>query len=120
MSMFMSKEEFIGMSEEELEEIKNSEEYEQYSDELDEEVHDFMDEKESTEEPEEYLIGKVENCVNLRVRKDSRDDGLVLGHIPYGSEVMVYPDESTDDFYSVVTESGIEGYCMRQFIEIQQ
>lgn len=118
MAMFMNKEEFTGLSTEELEEIENTEEYKQYSDELDEEVRDFV-ETESTEEPEEYLIGKVENCVNLRIRQDPRDNGLILGQIPYGTEVMVDQSNSTDDFYSVVTESGIEGYCMRQFIEIQ-
>ena len=29
------------------------------------------------------------------------------------------PDESTEDFYKICTESGINGYCLKKFIEIQ-
>ena len=69
-------------------------------------------------EPEEYLLGKVVKCDKLRVRKEPDTNAPVAKEIVKGTEVMIDPEKSTDDFYSVVTESGVEGFCMKKFIKI--
>lgn len=75
--------------------------------------------EEITEEPEEYMIGNI-NCKNkLNLRAEPAADADVLKELNKGVEVMIYPEESTSDFYKVCTESGIEGYCMKKFVKIQ-
>ena len=34
--------------------------------------------------------------------------------------VVVDLDESTEDFYKVICEDGVEGYCMKDYIEIAE
>lgn len=63
-------------------------------------------------------LGKVVDCVKLNVREHPNTKASVVFEIPVGS--MVYIDEtcSTDEFYKICTEHGVEGYCMKKFIEI--
>lgn len=75
-----------------------------------------MDEKIIGMKPGEPIIGKVAGCKNLNVRKDPSSEADVLGTIPADSEVMIDESESTSDFYKVYTESGTEGFCMKQYI----
>lgn len=70
-------------------------------------------------EPEEYQMGNVVNCVKLNIRAASDPHAEIVKVVDKGTEVMIYLDESTGDFYKVCTESGIEGFCMKQFIKIQ-
>lgn len=69
------------------------------------------------EEPAE-VYGVVTNCAKLNVRKAPSADANIVTEIAVGTEVMVDDTESTEDFYKVVTEAGIEGYCMKKFITI--
>lgn len=75
-------------------------------------------EEEITEEPEEYLMGNV-TAKELYIREAPNKNADSLCTIKKGTEVMIDEVASTEDFYSVVTESGIEGFCMKQFIKIQ-
>lgn len=77
-----------------------------------------MESKETTATRKDPVIGLVSNCANLRVRKEPNDKAEVLGTIPVNTEVMVDEDKSVGDFYKVYTESGLEGFCMRQFITV--
>ena len=67
----------------------------------------------------EPIIGHVVNCSKLNVRKDPDADAEILGTIIAGSEVMIDESESTDDFYNICAASGFEGFCMKQFIEVE-
>lgn len=72
-----------------------------------------------TEEPEEYLMGKV-TAKELYVRTaPSKDAKPYESTLKQNAEVMIDESKSTDDFYSVTTESGIEGFCMKQFIAVE-
>ena len=74
-------------------------------------------------EPEvvkEPTLGTVVDCDKLRVRKQPNAMADVLCEIKDGSEVMIDEEESTDNFYKVCTETGVEGFCMKQFIDIKQ
>lgn len=89
--------------------------------ELVEETVDIVESIEETPEPEPepMELGKVVKCDRLRVRKEANANAPVVKEIAKGTDVMVDPAKSTDDFYSVTTESGVEGFCMKKFIEIQ-
>ena len=69
------------------------------------------------EEPE-ILFGVVADCAKLNVRKAPDAAAPIICTIPRDSEVEVQVEESTDEFYKVLTASGIEGFCMAKYIKI--
>lgn len=75
--------------------------------------------EEPTEQKVEYLDGVVKNCKMLNVRIEPDTDAKVLRTIPVDTEVMIEPFESTDKFYKVYLADGSEGFCMKDFIEIE-
>lgn len=64
------------------------------------------------------IIGVVTECVKLNVRKEPSLDAEILTEILIGTEVQVDISESTADFYKICTEAGVEGYCMRDHINV--
>ena len=70
----------------------------------------------------ETKVGIVANCEKLNLRrsplKDSDGANIIIELLP-GVAVVIDEDESTPNFYKVITEDGLEGYCMRQFIEVK-
>ena len=69
----------------------------------------------------ESKVGIVANCEKLNLRrsplKDS-DGANIITELLSGVAVVIDEDESAPDFYKVITETGLEGYCMRQFIRL--
>lgn len=75
---------------------------------------------EETEEPKP-TYGIVSSCGYLNVRKEPiKDADNVLRTIKLSALVVVDLDESTEDFYKVICEDGVEGYCMKDYIEIAE
>ncbi len=68
---------------------------------------------------EDVMLGLVEGCKRLNVRKEPQVDAQIVCEIDNQTEVMIDEAESTDDFYKVYTETGIEGFCMKKFIVVQ-
>lgn len=66
------------------------------------------------------VIGIVVGCGRLRVREDPFNDAEVLTEIPVGTTVIVNTSEYDEDFFKVTLECGMEGYCMKKFIEIEE
>ena len=70
----------------------------------------------------ETKVGIVVNCEKLNLRrtplKDSDGANIITELLP-GVAVVIDADESTPNFYKVITEDGLEGYCMRQFVEVK-
>ena len=70
----------------------------------------------------ESKVGIVANCEKLNLRrsplKDS-DGANIITELLHGVAVVIDEDESTPIFYKVITEDGLEGYCMRQFVEVK-
>lgn len=66
-------------------------------------------------EPEK-IMGVVTECVKLNVRAAADTNADILCEILLGSEVVIDETESTDDFYKVCTETGVEGFCMKRYI----
>jgi uncharacterized protein YgiM (DUF1202 family) len=64
-------------------------------------------------------IGVVVNCEKLNVRQNSSVKSASLGVISKGTEVEIFEDSSTEDFYSVLTPEGFNGYCMKKYISVK-
>lgn len=71
-------------------------------------------------EPEPQKLGIVINCNNLNIRKHPDLNSDIICAIKRSTEVMIDDNESTEDFYKICTVSGIEGFCMKQYIEVRQ
>ena len=65
------------------------------------------------------LLAVVVNCAKLNVRKEAAKDSEIVCIIAKGDELAVDLDASTEDFYKINTSNGIEGYCVKDFIEIK-
>lgn len=67
---------------------------------------------------EEIVTGFVSNCKRLRVRAEASVESENLGSIAEGTEVVILPFED-DKFYKVTTATGLDGYCMKDYITIK-
>ena len=64
-------------------------------------------------------IGVVVNCDRLNVRTQPSPMANVVCTIERGEKLAIDKGASTELFYKVYAEIGAEGYCMKQFIEIE-
>ena len=88
---------------------------------------EFYEDDEVTEEvPDiaEAYTDKVSgyvNCMRLNVRKDpSVSVGNVINKLNKDDEVLIDLSNSYDIWYKISTASGIEGYCLKEFIDLKQ
>lgn len=65
----------------------------------------------------ETVSGIVINCTKLNVRAEPNMTAEVLCVLDASSEIEIDPAKSTSEWVSVCTAVGIEGYCMRKFID---
>lgn len=79
-----------------------------YVDDIDNNVNDSVDNFNE--------IGTVIGCEKLRVRPAPDTDQEEISLIDNGSTVKISLEDSTEEFYKVRTDDGIEGYCMKSFI----
>lgn len=76
--------------------------------------------------PNAHEITKVIGVVmtdrgkKLNLRKEANSNADIITTIDRLCEVSIDKENSTDDFYSVVTASGVEGYVMKSFIKIKE
>lgn len=84
-----------------------------------EEVVELVNEvEENVEKEPKPLFGTVVNCSKLNVRKDPDVKSKSICVLNIADAVDIYLDESTDDFYRITTAYGIEGFCMKKYINI--
>lgn len=78
-----------------------------------------FNDKEVVERPveESVKVNGVVNCPLLNVRKDASPDSDVITTIEQNTKVLILGDEN--DFYNVSLKSGVEGYCVKQFIDVK-
>lgn len=70
-------------------------------------------------EKEAVMIGVVANCGILNIREQPAITTDVVSTIKRDTEVKIIESESTDEFYKVITSTGIEGFCMKEYITIK-
>ena len=62
------------------------------------------------------INGVVANCIKLNIRKDPSIQAEILGVVNVDSEMKIDMDKSNDKWFYVSTAVGIDGYCMRDFV----
>lgn len=75
---------------------------------------------EGTTEPEtptepEFVFGTVVDCTKLNVRKEPNVKAQIICVIEKDTQVLVIPEESTDDWYKVDI-GGQQGFCMKKYM----
>lgn len=83
------------------------------------EVTDVTKEIEESISDVNTITGIVSDCKKLRVRNAPGLDSDVICEIEAGSIVEIDEVNSTEEFYKVCTETGIDGYCMKKFIKVE-
>lgn len=84
-----------------------------------EQIEEVVEPEEKTEEAvevEAVVKGKVTDCIKLNVRRGALITSDVREVIEEGAIVEINEKRSTDDWYSVCTESGTKGFCMKEYI----
>ena len=81
-------------------------------------TYGYAGDRESTIKP--TVTGIVVNCERLNVRRDPQRDAPIVCVINKNTEVMIDESGSTRHFYKICTASGIEGFCVRDYIAITE
>lgn len=61
--------------------------------------------------------GVVTNCAKLNVRAEPSTDAEVVCILDATSEIEIDVNKSSNEWFKVCTATGIEGYCMRKFVD---
>ena len=80
----------------------------------DTEIHEYPAEVAGFKEK----VGIV-NCARLNVRVSPTRDASIVCILDRGAKVSIAND-SGDEFYSMYTETGVYGYCMKKFITVEE
>lgn len=62
------------------------------------------------------VAGVVANCAKLNVRSKPSITGEIVCVLNASSEIEIDVEKSVTDWVYICTATGVEGYCMRQFI----
>lgn len=62
------------------------------------------------------IEGYVSNCEHLNIREEPTTDSKVLMIVDKDEMLVIEPTESTEEWYKITTESGVKGFCMREYI----
>lgn len=69
-------------------------------------------------DPKPYVTGIVAGCGKLNIRKEPSITADILCEVVLKSELNIDLDNSTDEWYSVCTPAGVEGFCMKKFVAL--
>lgn len=64
----------------------------------------------------ETVTGTVFNCSKLNVRVKPATDAEVVTVLNNDSKVKIDTSRSTNEWLKITTATGVEGYCMRKFV----
>ena len=76
--------------------------------------------EEEVSEPKKQMIGTVMDCSSLNIRSKSSTNSEIIATVKAGTKLLINEDESVSDWYKVCTEAGIEGFCMRKYVSVEQ
>ena len=65
----------------------------------------------------ETVTGTVIGCTKLNVRAEPDITSTALCALDVASELVINVNDSTPEWFSVTTATGVEGYCMRKFVK---
>ena len=75
-------------------------------------------EPEVTEEEiqNEQLVRVIPNLLNIRFAAEK--DAMIVTVVSEDDELILLDKEPINGFYHIITKTGIEGYCMVEFVEL--
>lgn len=65
------------------------------------------------------VIGIVSDCAKLNIRKLPKPDADKVATVDANTQLMIDLDGSTLKYYKVYTESGVEGYCLKDYVAVR-
>lgn len=72
------------------------------------------------EAPAELLEGNVTNCIKLNIRKEPNIKAAIVCEVALNTLLAIDPDKSNNEWLSVTTDTGINGFCMAKYVNIKQ
>lgn len=63
------------------------------------------------------VVGTVIDCAKLNVRAKPSPTASVVNTIEVNTKVEIDMEKSTNEWFFVCADSGVEGYCMRKYIK---
>lgn len=88
---------------------------------LDEQTENIKEqETEFCEDAARNVIGVVTDCLKLNIREKPTKDSRVVTVVTCLDELEIDMGDSNDDWYTVCTATGIEGFCMKKFVAVRQ
>ena len=81
-------------------------------------VEELLETEDAVEE--ETVVGVVIGCEKLNIRKGPAINSDVLCTVPVNAVLVIDVNESTNEWYSVITESGCNGYCMKKYVKVSE
>ena len=76
--------------------------------------------EEEITEVKKPMIGVVVECSSLNIRSKSSTNSEIIATVKAGTELLINEDESVSEWFKVCTEAGIEGFCMRKYVSVEQ
>lgn len=70
--------------------------------------------------PAELIEGHVTNCLKLNIRKEPNIKAAILCEVALNSVLAIDPAKSNEEWLSVVTDVGVNGFCMAKYVNITQ
>ena len=76
--------------------------------------------KEATKEADSTVVGYVSGCLKLNIREEGYPGANVVCVVPEKTALLIEIAESNDEWYKVYTETGMEGFCMKQYVTLSE
>ena len=76
--------------------------------------------KEATKESDSTVVGYVSGCLKLNIREEGYLGANVVCVVPEKTALLIEVAESNDEWYKVYTETGVEGFCMKQYVTLSE
>ena len=80
-------------------------------------VYELVKETVETVTLPKTVSGVVVKCAKLNIREEPSGDADVVCVLDVMSEIKIDPSKSDNEWLKVFTATGIEGYCMRKFVD---
>lgn len=84
-------------------------------------IEESIVEEPVVEEPApKYVVGVVANCNSLNVREQPDRKADVIAVLRSGTEIQVDIENTLDVWFHVYTATGLDGFCMKEYIDVKE
>ena len=90
------------------------------TEEMEEEIAKVNESEETTKEADSTVVGYVSGCLKLNIREEGYLGANVVCVVPEKTALLIEVAESNDEWYKVYTETGMEGFCMKQYVTLSE